>query len=190
MMQNRRRVRIFAIGLVACAASAQPRPVDAAKSTMTVRVSKSGVFSAFGHNHEISAPIAEGTVDANAHKVELRVKAAALKVRDPGTSEKDLAEIQKTMLGPDALDAERHQEIVFRSTSAERAGSAWRVQGTLTLHGESRPVTVEVREQRGHYAGSARLKQTEFGMKPVKVAGGTVSVKDEVRIEFDIQLAR
>ncbi|MFL6352992.1 MAG: hypothetical protein ACJ74Z_14245 [Bryobacteraceae bacterium] len=34
------------------------------------------------------------------------------------------------------------------------------------------------------------LKQTQFGMKPVKVAGRAIKVKDEVRIEFDIQLVR
>ena len=46
-----------------------------------------------------------------------------------------------------------------------------------------------VREAGGHYVGNARLKQTDFGIKPIKVGGGAVRVKDEVRIEFDIQLA-
>ena len=47
-----------------------------------------------------------------------------------------------------------------------------------------------MRETGGHYVGSARFKQTEFDIKPVKVARGSIRVKDEVRIEFDIQLAR
>jgi polyisoprenoid-binding protein YceI len=64
------------------------------------------------------------------------------------------------------------------------------VEGKLTLHGETRPVSVEVRESEGRYMGTARLKQSDFGIKPVKVAGGTVRVKDEVKIEFAIQLAR
>ena len=51
-------------------------------------------------------------------------------------------------------------------------------------------VTVTVKDQGGHYVGSARIKQTEFGIKPVKVAGGTVKVKDELHIDFDIQLAK
>jgi hypothetical protein len=34
--------------------------------------------------------------------------------------------------------------------------------------------------------GASRFKQTEFGVKPVKVAGGAIKVKDEVRVEFDI----
>lgn len=30
------------------------------------------------------------------------------------------------------------------------------------------------------------MKQTDYGMKPVSVAGGTIKVKDEVKIEFSI----
>src|SRR5205823_4018614 len=114
--------------------------------------------------------------------------ASALQVRDTQVSDKDRAEIQSTMLGPEVLDAEHYKEIVFKSTRAEPMdGGSWRVQGSLTLHGETRDVAVEARETGGHYVGSTRFKQTEFGIKPVKVAGGTIRVKDEVRIEFDIQ---
>jgi polyisoprenoid-binding protein YceI len=171
----------------ACAAQS----IDTAKSTMTVRVYKAGVFSALGHDHEIAAPIAGGTVDADARKVEIHVDATALKVRDPNTSDKDRTEIQSTMLGPDVLDAAQHSEIVFRSTSAESAGAdSWRVHGALTLHGQTHDVDVEVQGTGGHYRGTAMLHQSDFAIKPVKVAGGAVRVKDEIRVEFDIVLAR
>jgi polyisoprenoid-binding protein YceI len=181
----------FITGFVCAAASAGHWQIDTAKSEITVRVYKAGVLGAFGHDHEIAAPIKSGVVDTSAHTVELRVAAASLKVRDPNASEKDRGEIQSTMLGAEVLDVEHHPEIVFRSTGAESTGDgAWRVRGNLTLHGQSRPVEVEVRENGGHYRGGARLKQSEFGIKPVKVAGGTIRVKDEIRIEFDIQPAR
>jgi len=157
---------------------------------MTVRVYKAGLFSALGHNHEISAPISGGTVDVTARQVELRAQSRALKVVDPGVSEKDRGEIQSTMLGADVLDAGSHPEIVFRSTTAEPSGAgAWKVHGNLTLHGQTRTVDVEVRVDGGHYVGTSSFKQTQFGIRPVKVAGGTIRVKDEVRIEFNIQLA-
>jgi polyisoprenoid-binding protein YceI len=154
-------------------------------------VYKAGVFSAFGHDHEITAPIAGGWADTTERRVELRAEAARMRVSDPKASESDRAQIQKTMLGPDVLDSERHPNIEFRSTAAESNGAgSWNVRGTLTLHGQTAPVTVAVAEKAGHYVGSALIKLTEFGIKPVKVAGGTVKVKDEVRIEFDIQLAQ
>jgi polyisoprenoid-binding protein YceI len=182
----------FSFALLSCAlaANAAPHAIDTRTSTMTIRVGKSGAFSAFGHDHEIVAPIASGSADTEAHSVELRVNAAALRVQDSKGSEGDKAQIQKTMLGPEVLDAEQHREIVFKSTSAQQAGGAWSVTGNLTLHGATHPVTVTVREQSGHYVGSATIRQSDFGIKPVKVAGGTVKVKDDVRIEFDIQLAR
>ena len=172
------------------AASAQPRAIDTAKSVMTVRVYKAGLFSALGHNHEISAPISGGTVDVTARQVELRAQSRALKVVDPGVSEKDRGEIQSTMLGADVLDAASHPEIVFRSTGAEPSGpGVWKVHGNLTLHGQTRTVDVDVRVDGEHYVGTSSFRQTQFGIRPVKVAGGTIRVKDEVRIEFNIQLA-
>jgi polyisoprenoid-binding protein YceI len=183
---------VWVVGLVCVsAASAQQQAIDPEKSTMTVRVFKAGILSALGHDHEIAAPIAGGTVDTGAHSVELRVNASALRVRDAHASDKDLTQIQGTMLGPEVLDAGKYPGIAFRSTGAEpMAAAAWRVRGNLTLHGQTRPVQVEVREEGGHFIGSSRFKQTDFGIKPVKVAGGSIRVKDEVRIEFDIQLAR
>ena len=172
-------------------AGTQPLPIDKAKSAVTIEVKKSGIFSAFGHDHEIAAPLAAGTIDSTAHTVELHFRSAALEVRDHGVSDKDRAEIQRTMAGPEVLDAERYPEIVFRSTSVEAAGQeAWKVQGNLTLHGQTRPVTAQVHDQGGRYVGTVRFRQTEFGITPVKVAGGTVRVKDEIQIDFEIQPAR
>jgi polyisoprenoid-binding protein YceI len=172
-------------------ASGQPRAIETAKSSMTVHVYKAGLLSALGHDHEVAAPIARGAVDVEGGRVELHVNAGSLRVEDPKVSDKDRGEIQSTMLGSTVLDAEKYKEIGFQSTRAEPAGTgAWKVSGNLTLHGETRPVSMEVREKNGHYTGACRLKISDFGIKPVKAAGGTVRVKDEVEIEFDIQLAR
>jgi len=51
-----------------------------------------------------------------------------------------------------------------------------------------RPVAVEVNLRNGHYLVSARLKQCAFGITPISIAGGTVKLKDEVNVEFDIVL--
>lgn len=36
------------------------------------------------------------------------------------------------------------------------------------------------------YRGSATIKQADFGIKPISIGGGTIKVKDEVKIDFDI----
>jgi len=169
--------------------SAQQHTIDTQKSTLTIHVGKTGIFSGLGHEHEVRAPIHSGTADTGSHPaVEMRVDARALRVIDKGESEKDRAEVQKTMLGPEVLDSESHQEIVFKSTSAESAGRGqWTLRGNLTLRGQMRPVAVQVTLKDGRYTGEATVKQTDFGIKPPGKAG--VRAKDEVRIEFDVRLA-
>ena len=191
-MRAHPRLHIILISIaLACAARAQPQPVDPTKSTVTVHVFKAGVFSAFGHDHMIGAPVSAGTVDPSARRVEIRFHAADLRVRDIKGSENDRAEIQKTMLGPDVLDVGQFTEIAFRSNSVESAGpGSWTVHGTLALHGQTKPVTVSVNEKDGHYVGRALLKQTDFGIQPVRIAGGAVRVKDNVQIDFDIQVGQ
>ncbi len=163
--------------------------MDVTRSTLTVRVFKTGLLSAFSHNHEIRAPISRGSFDESTDLplVELNVDVRQLQALDPDLSAKDRAEVQQTMLGPTVLDSARFPEIRFRSLTVEKAGEGkWRVHGDLTVHGEARPVLVEVSGGLGHYRGSATVRQTDFGIKPVTFAGGAIKVKDEVRVEFEI----
>jgi polyisoprenoid-binding protein YceI len=186
----RRTVFVAAMSLMCVlGVSAQQHTIDTQKSTLTIHVGKTGVFSGLGHEHEIRAPIHSGTADTGSHPaVGMRVDARALRVIDKDESEKDRAEVQRTMLGPEVLDSERHQEIVFKSTVAEPAGAGrWTLRGNLTLRGQTRPVTVHVTLKDGRYTGETTVKQTDFGIKPPGKAG--VKAKDEVRIEFDVRLA-
>ena len=77
-----------------------------------------------------------------------------LRVIDKGASEKERADVQKTMLGPEVLDSETHQEIVFKSTAADSTGQGqWTLRGNLTLRGQTRPITVHVTLRDGRYTG-------------------------------------
>ena len=184
----RRSVLLAASLASALGASAQQHSIDAQKSTLTIHVGKTGIFSGLGHEHEVTAPIRGGTADIGAQAaVEIHVDARALRVIDKGESEKDRAEVQKTMLGPEVLDSQMHPEIVYKSTGAEAAGQGrWTVRGNLTLRGQTRAVTVQVTLKDDHYTGKAIVKLTDFGIKPPGKAG--IRAKDEVQIEFDVLL--
>jgi len=178
---------VLPLGVVLGADSGVSRAIDTEKSVMTVRVFKAGFFSGLAHDHQISAPIQEGSFDQTNPSVQLRVDARQLRVVDKDVSDKDRAEIQQTMLGPKVLDTERFPEIRFHSTTVEHvADRKWVVHGELTLHGQTRPVNADVTERNGHYLGTAELKQKDFGITPISLAGGTVKVKNELRLEFDI----
>jgi len=173
--------------LLAAIATAQSVPIDTQRSSMMLKVAKAGLFSAFGHNHEIRAPIASGSVDPSARSVRLKVDARALEVLDQDLEADKRAEVQKTMHSAAVLDTARFPEIEFVSRSVEMNGEdAYRVNGDLTLHGVTRPVVVSVRRQNGRYVGTATVRQTDFGIKPVAAGGGTVKVKDAVEVQFQI----
>lgn len=173
-----------------CLCFAAERPVDVARSTLRIHVGKSGLFSAAGHEHWVAAPIAEGSVQESepAH-IWFRVKASELAVEhDEKLSPADQAQVQETMQTK-VLESVQYPEIRFRSTSVEKTGTdVWLIKGDLSLHGQVHTLSTTVHRQAGAYVGSCRIKQTDFGIKPVTVAGGVVKVKDELQIEFSIVL--
>jgi|SRR5579863_7126948 len=173
--------------IISIAAAAAEKPVDIEHSTIRIHVGKAGLFSAAGHEHWVTAPIAEGNLDEGepAH-ISFRVDARKLTVEN----DKDLrpdqqAEVQRTMQTK-VLESDQYPEIDFRSTSVEKTGEAtWTVRGDLTLHGQTRQVSSTVQKQQAAYAGHCQIKQTDFGIHPISV-GGVVKVKNELEIEFSI----
>jgi polyisoprenoid-binding protein YceI len=175
---------LFVAALLQCACAAE---VDAAASKITVKVEKSGLFSAFAHNHTISAALASANLDTGKRTVELKFRAQEMQVLDPGVSESERADIERTMKSEKVLDPARFPEISFVSTSVETAGAdRFTVRGDLTLHGVTKSIELPVSSSEKHYTGKVTLKQTEFGITPVKIAGGAVRVKDAIEIAFDI----
>lgn len=182
-------VRSLAIFLlcIPSLAFAAPASVDIQKSTLTVRVYKTGFFSAFAHDHEISAPIDSGSFTEENPSVDIAITASKLKVLDKESSDSEKEKIQTRMLGPEVLDTAQHKEIRFKSTQVQSVGQGmWQVTGDLTLHGQTHPVAFRVQKVNGRYQGVAEVKQSDFGISPISIAGGGVKVKDIVRIEFDI----
>ncbi len=167
---------------------AQDKPFDIQRSTISIHVGKAGLFSVAGHEHWVEAPISSGVLNesAPAH-VEFRVEAAKMKVKpDPKIDSKTQAEIQKDMQDK-TLESARFPEILFRSSHVEKeAEGQWRVEGTLTLHGLTRPTSLSVKRSGDAYIGRATLRQSDFGIKPITAAGGTVRVKNELEIGFHI----
>src|SRR5262245_1902584 len=110
---------------------AQNKNIDVRLSTITIHVGKTGLFSAAGHEHWVSAPIASGELDdSGTPRVEFKVAAAKMVVKpDPKVSAKDQAQIQSDMQEK-VLDSGRYPEITFRSTSVTKtAEGQWKVEG-------------------------------------------------------------
>ena len=162
--------------------------VDVDRSTLTISVYKSGLFSAFADNHVIRARLAEGSMTSEPPAAaSIVVHARDLEVSDPDLAVDKRREVQARMLGAEVLDAERYTDIAFASTAIQPAGpDRWTVTGELRLHGRTHAIAFDVARSGGAYLGRVRIRQRDFGITPISIAGGTVKVKDELLVEFSI----
>ena len=193
---------IFALLMIAPAA--EEFRIDAASSNMVLNVGRSGLFGFAGHEHEVAVPSFVGHVmvdrsDVSRSSLSVEFDAAALKVTGKGEPREDVPEVQRVMLSDEVLDVQRHPKIAFVSSSIsvmERSTDRimLRVSGMLTLRGVARAVTVPVEVRlsgdRLTATGRATVRQSAFGIKPVKAAGGTVKVKDDVEVVFTVVARR
>jgi len=198
-------VSIGLLALPAAASTPAQYSIDSQKSKIEIQVAREGFFKAFGHDHLVSAPQFSGAIRMDPAKLEessvnLTIEAKSLTVVDPGESDKDRKDVQDTMLGEQVLDVARYPEIHFASSSVEVVSGKkdlyqLQVEGTLTLHGTKKPVTVPVRLQIGDGGAlsafaEVSLLQIDFGITPIKIAGGTVRVKDRLKLTFHILAGR
>jgi hypothetical protein len=163
--------------------------IDTQGSSITIHVGKAGLFSAAAHEHWVDAPIVSGTIDTSGAMPSVRftVDARKLLVKpEPGVSDKDQADVQANMQTK-VLQSAAYPEIVFQSTQVRRdRDNAWKVSGDLTLHGVTKSLTLDVARESGAYVGTAHIRQTDFGIQPIKIGGGVVKVKDELEITFRV----
>ncbi len=178
--------------------------IDPEKSKLEIAVYKEGFFRAFGHDHLIEAKATSGQVQFDAKSIEhssvaLKIQTALLRVMDPGVSEKDRQEVQTTMMGDKVLDATKYPVIAFTSTgvlATREIVGGWEVtlSGKLSLHGTERIVNLPLRLHRQgedlRTQGEVTLLQTDYGITPVRVGGGTVKVKNQIKISFDILVTK
>ena len=69
------------------------------------------------------------------------------------------------------------------------AGGA--IEGTVTLNGTSQPARLQLTDSgSGRYRGSVTLAQTGFGIKPYTGFFGALKLKDEVVVEFEVDLSQ
>ena len=172
--------------------------IDGSKSTFTVRAFATGLLSAFGHDPTIAIPDFHGEILFNPEAVEqsslrIVIHAASLTVTDD-IREKDRAEINLTMQER-VLESDSYPDIIYESShlTASRMGQGqyWgTLDGELALRGISRKQPVPVRISAGtdvlRANGEFSIRQSDYEIAPVSAAAGTVKLKDELKLSFDI----
>ena len=196
-------ILVFALTLAVWPVSAQKTrtyTIVASESSFWVFVPKAGLLSGFAHDHEIGVKSFTGKIvvpelGASGGSLELNVDATSLAVLDKKPSEEDKKKIYNSM-HTEALESAKHPKIMFKSVSVtdlKPTGGdvySFTLNGDLTLHGVTKriavPVSLTINAQELRAIGKYTLRQTDFGIKPYSAAGGTIKVKNEITVNFNI----
>jgi len=166
---------------------------------VVLKTGRAGFAAKAGHDLTIevtrwSAQVEVPDEDAGgvtAAKVTAELGLGSLEVRE-GTggakplTDGDRRDIKKTMSGilGDGTAS-------FTSSKITRFGaSGGAIEGTVTFNGQSQPARLQISEPGpGRYRGSATVLQTGFGIKPYTGFFGALKLKDEVTVEFEVNLS-
>lgn len=177
---------------------------DTSKSRIRVQVFKKGLLSGMAHDHlfvpqEWRATASFDPTEPSDVHVEVVIAADSLRDDQPKLSPEDREKVNRQAAGRDVLDASRYREIRFTASELELGAPApgqpagkfqGVLAGTLSLHGRERRLSVRLvatAEGGGwRVVGKVSFKQSDFGIEPYSGFLGTIAVKDEVNVDFDL----
>lgn len=172
--------------------------IDARESRFVVQAYADGLLSVFGHNPTIAVCGFGGDARFDPAAPErssllMLVQSNSLAVVGD-VEEKDRREIER-MMRADVLETSRYPEIVFMSTNVsmnriDEGRYQARINGSLTLHGMTRSLSIDAQVSAGGETLRARgefaLRQSDYNIEQVSAIGGTLKVKNELKLSFDI----
>ena len=178
MNSRRHHVPLYVIAaLIACgpqALAATNYEIDPVHSVLVFRIGHMNVGVFYGRFNNPTGRVTFDEQNPAASTFQAEVKAASF---DSGNEKRD-----QHVRGPDFLSAREFPTISFKSTSVKAAdGGKYEVAGTLSIHGQTRPVTATLEKigtsaDRIGFEGVMEVKRSDFGMK------GVQGVSDEVRV--------
>jgi polyisoprenoid-binding protein YceI len=184
-------VRLAAVGFVGSfAAWALPQAdaasfrVDSVHSSLQFRVKHMDTSYIWGRFNEYSGTV---NLDDDNPSFAIQIKVGSV---DTANAKRD-----QHLEGPDFFSAKQFPTITFQSTTVQKLGpTTYDVQGTLKLHGVSKPITIRVDRvgtNKGPMGGTITglsttftIKRTDFGMDY-----GLQGVADEVLVQADLECA-
>jgi polyisoprenoid-binding protein YceI len=171
---------------------------DPDHSRFTVQAFAAGLLSFLGHSPTFSVRSLGGTLEfpddlVAKLRLELSIAANSL-VAGEDVKPADRREIEDRMRA-EVLETTKFPEITFRAVAAgadKLAEGRYRVtlDGTLNVHGVQRPhrLTGELGllTDGARLAGETGVRMSEFRIRPVTALGGTIRLKDELKLTFDL----
>ncbi len=172
--------------------------MDSRRSRFTVQTFATGLLSAMGHNptigiHTFSGEVGFDPDGPEAGPLRLIIQAGSLEVLDD-VSDRDRREMEKVMKN-EVLEVARYPQIAYEASGIEvrRLSESLytaTIDGELSFHGVTRrqPLVARIAGSGDmlRASGDFTLKQSDFQIKPISVAGGALKLKDELRFVFEM----
>ena len=156
--------------------------------TLTVRTGKAGAASKAGHNLRMEVTDWSATLDlGESPALALTADSRSLRVVEATGGAMPVGDEEKAAIAQ-TIDEEvlEGTPIEFRSTGVAVDGERIQVDGQLNLFGSERPVAFALHlAEDGHLEGAARIKHSDWGVKPYSALFGTLKVADEVEVSVD-----
>ena len=175
--------------------------IDAARSLITVTVRRGGPLARFGHDHVVASRAVNGFVAPHANRADLHFRLDQMTVDEPALrqaarldtqpSPEAIAGTRANMLGR-VLEADRFPRVFLHAQRIPGQIDALRL--TVTLHGVARSMTVPVKLEYTSSmitaSGELALRQSDFGITPMSVMGGAMTVQDRMELQFKLVAVR
>ena len=168
--------------------------LDGAHSDVSFKVRHMAVSYTRGQFQTVKGTLQLDERDITRSKVTIEIDVASLST--------DNDKRDGHLRSPDFFDAAKFPKLTFVSTSVRRAGKGLAVQGNLTMHGVTRPVTLSVGEisetvkgpygfLRKGFAATATIDRRDFGLtwSQTMETGGLV-VGHDVKIAIEAEFLR
>jgi polyisoprenoid-binding protein YceI len=171
---------------------------DARSSRFTVQTFTTGLLSKMGHNPTIgirnfSADVSFSPEPPQASDFLLIIQMESLAVEDD-ISSKDRREIE-SLMQTQVLEIAKYPEAKYEAsvvTISKLGDSLYTatLDGKLSFHRVMRrqPVTARIAlfGEMLRASGEFTLKQSDYQIKPISVAGGALKLKDELKFSFEM----
>jgi polyisoprenoid-binding protein YceI len=176
--------------------------LDAQASLFTVQAFAAGIVAVVAHSPKFAIRNFYGTVSFDPDSLEesvldLTIKVSSFDLLDEVRSN-ERREIERVMFD-EVLESSRYPIVEFKSSRAsgiKTGENMYRVnlQGDLQLHGNSQPIRLETQMMVGEETlkaqGSFSIRQSDYGLKIASVAGGSLTLKDELKFTYFIAARR
>jgi hypothetical protein len=171
--------------------------VDPDRSHVAIVVHRGGSLARLGHDHVVASHDVKGYVDMDGGRADIYVPLDRLAVDEPGLRSeaglttqpsKEAVEGTRRNMLETVLESGRFPFALVRVTRGTADRSKLTV--TITLHGAMRaieiPAQIETLPGGIGISGRMTFNQTDFGIVPFSILGGTLQVQDSLDLRFRI----